>query len=42
MKSDEEIKSLDFTEIAELTLPELLRALEIYRVLVLEEKEVGE
>lgn len=42
MKSDEEIKNLDFTGIAELTLPELLRAFEIYRVLVLEEEEVGE
>lgn len=42
MKSDEEIKNLDFTGITELTLPELLMAFEIYRVLVIEEEEEEE
>lgn len=41
MKTDEEIADLDFDGIASLTLPELLRALEIYRRLVLEERGGG-
>ena len=41
MKSDEEIRNLDFTGIAELTLPELLKAFEIYRMLILEERGGG-